>query len=390
MTDRARTRLHAPEAQGVTFVELFFDLVFVFAVTQVTALTAHNLTPDGVLRSLVLFWLIWWAWTQFTWTLNPADTTHVVVRVITLAATAAAFVMATTVSQAFLDDGVWFAIPYLVVRILGLSLQVLVEIERTDDLRAAGIWRWAGVSGIGLALVLLGALADPSIRPLIWVLAILTDLLATQAARGRTWDIHVGHIAERHALFVIIALGESLIVAGTAVAAQERTVALAADSALALLIACLLWWTYFGWFKEGLEEQVGDAAPRDVGVRVRDAYSLGHFPMLSGIIGFAVGIEEIVAHPGDPLHTEVLIALGSGVALFVGFSAIVYWRISGAILVARVVAVFVIAAGLVLVGSLPPAWPLAVVAIALTVVVVWEHRRPPVGEPIVADDAAFA
>ena len=73
MTDRARTRLHAPEAQGVTFVELFFDLVFVFAVTQVTALTAHNLTPEGVLRSLVLFWLIWWAWTQFTWTLNPAE-----------------------------------------------------------------------------------------------------------------------------------------------------------------------------------------------------------------------------------------------------------------------------------------------------------------------------
>jgi low temperature requirement protein LtrA len=390
MTDRARTRLHAPEAQGVTFVELFFDLVFVFAVTQVTALTAHNLTPDGVLRSLVLFWLIWWAWTQFTWTLNPADTTHVVVRVITLAATAGAFVMATTVSQAFLDDGVWFAIPYLVVRILGLSLQVLVEIERTDDLRAAGIWRWAGVSAIGLALVLGGALADPSIRPLIWVLAILTDLLATQAAGGRTWDIHVGHIAERHALFVIIAVGESLIVAGTAVAAHERTVALAADTALALLIACLLWWTYFGWFKEGLEEEVEASAPRDVGVRVRDAYSLGHFPMLFGIIGFAVGIEEIVAHPGDPLHTEVLIALGTGIGLFVGFSAIVYWRISGTILVVRLAALLVIAAGLVIVSSLPPVWPLTVVAIGLTAVVVWEQRRPPVGEPVLEEDAAFA
>ena len=125
---------------------------------------------------------------------------------------------------------VWFAVPYLVVRILGLSLQVLVEMERTDDPRAAGIWRWAGMSAIGLVLVLVGALADPSIRPLIWVLAILTDLLATQAASGRTWDIHVGHMAERHALFVIIAIGESLIVAGTAVAAHERTVALVANS----------------------------------------------------------------------------------------------------------------------------------------------------------------
>ena len=380
--------MHAPEEQGVTFVELFFDLVFVFAVTQVTALTAQNLTPDGVLRSLVLFWLIWWGWTQFTWTLNPADTTHVVVRVITLAATAAAFVMATSVQQAFLDGALWFAVPYLIVRVLGLALQVTVDIERTDDYRA-GIWRWAGVSAIGLALVLAGALADPSIRPFIWVLAILTDLLATQAASGRTWDIHMGHIAERHALFVIIALGESLIVAGTAVAADERTLELAVDAGGALLIACLLWWTYFGWFKEGLEKQLEDTAPGDVGTRVRDVYSLGHFPMLFGIIGFAVGIEEIVAHPGDPLHTEVLIALGTGVSLFVGVSAVVYWRVTGTFLVARLAAVLVMAAGLALVSSLPPAWPLAVIAIALTALVVWEYRRPPVGEPIL-DGAAVA
>ena len=98
---QARRRLHAPDEQAVTFVELFFDLVFVFAVTQVTALTAHNLTIDGVLRSLVLFWLIWWAWTQFTWTLNPADTTHDLVRIITLVATGVAFIMATSVSRAF-------------------------------------------------------------------------------------------------------------------------------------------------------------------------------------------------------------------------------------------------------------------------------------------------
>ena len=387
MTVQAQSRLHAPEEQGVTFVELFFDLVFVFAVTQVTALTAHNLTPDGVLRSLVLFWLIWWGWTQFTWTLNPADTTHVVVRVVTLAATAAAFVMACSVQQAFLDGALWFAVPYLVVRILGLSLQVMVDIERTDDYRA-GIWRWAGMSAIGLGLVLAGAIADPSIRPFIWVLAILTDLLATQAASGRTWDIHMGHIAERHALFVIIALGESLIVAGTAVATHERTLELAVDAAGALLIACLLWWTYFGWFKEGLEEQLNDTAPGDVGVRVRDVYSLGHFPMLVGIIGFAVGIEEIVAHPGDPLHSEVLIALGTGVTLFVGLSVVVFWRVSGTILAARLVAILVMAAGLVLVSSLPPAWPLAVIATALTALVAWEYRRPPAGELL--EDAAAA
>src|SRR6187455_1896583 len=110
---QARRRLHAPDEQAVTFVELFFDLVFVFAVTQVTALTATNLTPDGVLRSVVLFWLIWWAWTQFTWTLNPADTSHALVRVITLTATVASFAMAVSVPRAFEDDALWFALPYV-------------------------------------------------------------------------------------------------------------------------------------------------------------------------------------------------------------------------------------------------------------------------------------
>ena len=111
--------------------------------------------------------------------------------------------------------------------------------------------------------------------------------------------------------------------------------------------------------------------------------------MLVGIIGFAVGIEEIVAHPGDPLHSEVLIALGTGVTLFVGLSVVVFWRVSGTILAARLVAILVMAAGLVLVSSLPPAWPLAVIAIALTALVAWEYRRPPAGEPAF-EDAAVA
>ena len=107
--------------------------------------------------------------------------------------------------------------------------------------------------------------------------------------------------------------------------------------------------------------------------------------MLFGIIGFAVGIEEIVAHPGDPLDSEVLIALGTGVALFVGFSAVVYWRISGRILIGRLVALVVMAAGLALVSSAAGVRRLAIVAIALTAVVGWEHRWPPAGEPYLED-----
>jgi low temperature requirement protein LtrA len=376
MTTSARGRpLHATGPQPATFVELFFDLVFVFAVTQVTALTARNLSPDGVLRSLVLFWLIWWAWTQFTWTLNPADTGHWLVRVVTLTATVASFAMAASVPRAFQDDALWFALPYVAVRLLGLGLQVAVDLQRGDDEGGPGIWRWALGSGSVLVVVLLGAVADPSIRPPIWLAVIAMDLLATQAAGGRTWDLVPRHIAERHALFVIIALGESLVLAGTAVAGHERTAALVVDVALVLLIAALVWWVYFAWFKEALEDALLGSAPREMGVRVRDAYSLGHLPMLVGIIGFAVGVEEVVAHPADPLPVTVLAALGAGIALFVGFSAFAYWRLSGRVLVARLASILMMAAGLVLTAALLPTWPLAVVAGSLAGLVAWEGRR---------------
>ena len=129
----AGTRLHAPQAQAVTFVELFFDLVFVFAVTEVTALTAHHLDPAGVARSGVLFWLIWWAWTQFTWTLSPADTRHPRVQALTLVASGVAFIMAASVTGAFGDQALWFAIPYVIIRSIGIGLQVRIDQERAGE-----------------------------------------------------------------------------------------------------------------------------------------------------------------------------------------------------------------------------------------------------------------
>jgi low temperature requirement protein LtrA len=369
--------LHAPEPQSVTFVELFFDLVFVFAVTQVTVFTAHHLTPEGVLRSILLFWLIWWAWTQFTWTLSPADTTHSLVRLITLVATATAFVMATSVPRAFEADALWFAVPYLAVRLLGLGLQVGVDLERPGASHA-GIWRWVTFSSPGLVLVLAGAIADPDIRPFLWLLAIGADLLATNiAGRAQTWDLNPAHVGERHGLFVIIALGESLIVAGTAVAAEERTADLVGVATGALVVACLLWWTYFDWLKDALEHRLAAAPPEHLGRLTRDAFSLSHFPLILGIIGFAVAIEEMVAHPDEPAEGAVVLALGVGVALFVAFSAVSFWRLHGRVLVERLALLAVMAGLLVVVAPMAPIWPLAAVAVTLLAIVVVETVRPP-------------
>ena len=193
MRARLHTSIRTSDPQPVTFVELFFDLVFVFAVTQLTVLTVHDLTPGGVLRSILLGWLIWWAWTQFTWTLNPADTTHPGVRVMTLAATGVALVMAASVTRAFADDALWFAVPYVIVRALGLGLQVRVDRERVDASHTVVI-AWTALSTIGLALVLAGAVVDPSLRPWFWLLAIIADVVAAAwAGRGASWDLNPSH-----------------------------------------------------------------------------------------------------------------------------------------------------------------------------------------------------
>jgi low temperature requirement protein LtrA len=370
--------MRATRPQGVTFVELFFDLVFVFAVTQITAAAAADLTPSGVLRAILVGWLVWWAWTQFTWTLNPADTTHQAVRVLTLIATAAAFVMAASVPRAFTDEAIWFAMPYVAVRLLGLGLQVRVEMER-KGIDHAAVYRWASFSLVGLVLVLIGAFADPEIRIFVWLAAIGADFAAaTIAGRATTWDLNPAHLAERHGLFVIIALGESLIVAGAAISDAPLEPSLVMAVGASIVVACLLWWTYFGWLKEALEHRFASADGQRLGPLARDAFSLAHFPLIGGIVGFAVAVEETVVHPTDPMTGPVLAALGVGVALFVACSALSLRLLGGPVLLVRLATLAVLSVALGAAGlmALPPVVPLGIVAAALLVIVIVETVAP--------------
>jgi low temperature requirement protein LtrA len=376
--------MRAVAPQSVAFVELFFDLVFVFAVTQLTAMTAHDLSVAGVLHALLVGWLIWWAWTQFTWTLNPADTTHDRVRVITLAATGAAFIMAASVPKAWGDEALWFALPYLAVRILGLGLQVLVELEREGaDHRA--VYRWAGASLVGLVLVLAGALVEPGLRNVLWLGAIVADLAAaTLAGRSATWDLVPGHLAERHGLVVIIALGESLIVAGAAIAGAPVSVDLVGAVGATVVVACLLWWTYFGWLKDALEHRFASVPAQQVGPAARDAFSFAHFPLIGGIVGFAVAVEETVAHPSEPMSLPVLAALAVGIFLYLASASAALLRLGGPLLRGRLLILAVLLVALGLVGSVSPA-PFAVFAVAaagLLAIVVVEAVAPPEGRDV--------
>lgn len=307
----------------MTFVELFFDLVFVFAVTSVTSSLVHRFDLFGIGRNMLLMWLVWWAWTQFTWTLNPANTDHHGVRLITLAATAAAFFMAQSIPGAFSETGLWFASAYVVVRALGLGLQL--RMARADENRGTVI-TWVGGSSFGLAAVIAGGLLETPWREVLWTVAASLDVLSALWAGRGIWKLQAAHFAERHGLIVIIALGESLIVAGIALREVERDIFFALGTLSAVVAVCALWWIYFAVAKEPMEEYLASRATADLAGEARNIYSLGHLPIIVGIIALAVAIEQILAHPADEVKVPTLFALAGGVALYLAGISYGLWR----------------------------------------------------------------
>lgn len=313
--------LISPHDQRATFIELFFDLVFVFSVTQVVVLLHDGLTWGRAAEATLVFWIVWWAWTQFTWALNAANTDHPRVQLGTLLATAVAFFMAVSVPGAFGDRALWFAIPYVIVRGIGLVVYDWVA-EDDEHRRAIRMFAMASISG----------------------------------------------------LIMIIALGESLIVAAAGLAGVSLTVDVVTVAALAVVLTCGLWWTYFPYLRPALEHAMAGApGDRQAGL-ARDAYSFWHFPLLCGVIGIAAGIEEAILHPGDPLPADWRAALALGLFLFFLGSGLATWRAMGKTPTARL-AIGVLIAGLVYgFGALPPAASLGNAIVGIAAIAMVEQK----------------
>jgi low temperature requirement protein LtrA len=365
----------SPEDQRVTFVELFFDLVFVFSVTQVVGLLHHHLDWIGVGQTILVFWLVWWGWTQFTWALNAADTTHPSVELATLAATAVAFFMAAGIPNAFSGGSLWFAIPYVLVRVIGLGLYVRVSWESSPEHRAA-VKTFALLSVGGLAAVLAGGIFGGTATYWLWGLAILLDIIAALiAGEIGDWDLHPEHFAERHGLFVIIALGESLIVAAGGLAGAEVTVSLSAVATLAVGATCALWWSYFAYAKPKLDAALEEATGTARATMARDAFSLVHFGMALGVIAFAVAVEKAILHPEEALSFAGRLALALGVALFTGGMGLALWRATKKLSRLRMLIAMATATLVVSVSGLPPAVSLAIAFVGVVAIAAVEHRN---------------
>jgi len=320
----------ATSDQAVSFAELFFDLVFVFAITQVVHLMHGAFDWVHVGRSVLVFWLVWWAWTQFTWALNAANTEHHFVQIGTLLATAIAFFMAVSVPESFARSSWWFAVAYVAGRTIGLIIYLWVTWQ-DPDMRAA-VRTFSLLSLAGLFAVLAGGYLGGTMQYWLWGLAIALDIMAAMlGGRSEAWKLHPRNFAERHGLFVIIALGETLIIAASAVTQEYWDGKLLAVSLLSVGITCCLWWIYFFRTKGLLEHAIANEHGTARSTMARDVYSLLHFPLMCGLIIYAFAIEESMQHPEGLMSFGARIALALGIFIFSAGLALVYGRASGRI-----------------------------------------------------------
>jgi low temperature requirement protein LtrA len=308
-------------AQPVTPVELFFDLVYVFAVTQLSHLILDDLSLRGLAEAAFLLLVVWWAWIYTMWMANWFDPGSPNIRVVLTAGMLASLAMAAAIPGAFGEDGLLFAGGYVALQV-GRNTAAALHLPPGDRLRGVFerlVW-WSSASGV---LWLAGAVLPEERRLLLWGPALALELAAPVAGywlpgRGRAfttdWDIEGSHFAERCQLFIIIALGESIVVTGATASDAGLTSTVLLCLVVAFAETAALWWVYFGATAEDAQAQMRTCD--DPGRLARDAYTYGHLPIVAGVIAAAVGQDLLIAHPHDPLHGVGLAMVVGGPALF--------------------------------------------------------------------------
>ena len=314
MSTRRLTRDETAEAK-VSPLELFFDLVFVFALTQVTQFMADQPTFAGLGRGMLVLALVWWAWSGYAWLTNAVDPDAALARVVMFVAMAAMLVLALAVPEAFGDEGAVFALAYFAVR---AAHAWLFWVAAAGDLAwRRNVLRLAITTVVGPGLVLFASLAlDGTARDAVWILAVVLDYGIVLVAPPEGWHVSPGHFAERFGLVIIIALGESIVALGVGAQDLDLDLALVAAGALTMVIVAALWWAYFDVVAIVAERRFREAQGAEQVLIARDSYALIHLPMIAGIVLFALGVKKATEHLGDPLKDAAAVALCGGLALY--------------------------------------------------------------------------
>jgi low temperature requirement protein LtrA len=368
------------ETQQTTPVELFFDLVYVFAVTQLSHQILDDLSVGSVARAALLLLIVWWAWIYTTWMANWFDpASSAAVRGVLTAVMLGSLLMAAALPEAFGERALLFAASYVALQV-GRNAAAAALLKRRHRLRDVfeRLVVWSAVSGL---LWLAGAALDGDQRLMLWIPALVLELAAPAAGywlpgRGRAattdYDIEGTHFAERCQIFIIIALGESIVVTGATASAAGLTSMVALCLIVAFVETAALWWLYFGAAAEHARAMITNCD--DPGRVARDAYTYAHLPIIAGIIATAVGNGLLIAAPHrEPDGVGVAMILG-GPALYLLGEILFDWRVTGAANAKRLAAAAVLI-GLVPLGGQSSALLLSlIVASLLPALAVWELR----------------
>ncbi|RZS68400.1 low temperature requirement protein LtrA [Agromyces ramosus] len=377
------------ESARVTTFELFFDLVYVFAFTQVSGLMADTHSALGVLQALVVLGLLWWVWCAYSWLGNQAPADRGVVQAGMSIAMIAVFIVALAIPEAYDDlEGGWYAplvvaLAYLFVRIVHATLYVIVAGEDRALRRQVLGTQVVALVPSGTALIV-GAAIGGSAQTWIWLAAFVWDVVFTYVSSrgGGGWRLHSPvHWAERYGLIVILALGESIVAIGVGVAQEPIDGPIVLGVSLSVTLSLLLWRAYFTRIAPAGEH----ALQRRTGARrvvfARDAYTYLHFAIVGGVILAALGVEEAMAHIADPeaFGWFGASALGAGLALYIAATA-AFGRMSGLRWpVVRIGAAIALAAVIPLLAIVAAMSALVIVVALLAVMLVIEDRRPASG-----------
>jgi len=371
LDEKAASTVAEESGRHATNLELFLDLVFVFAVTQIAGVLASDLTLGGFARGLLLAWLVWWLWSQFTWLGTAIDLgERSTAQFLVLAAVPPTLLMAVALPGAFGSSGLEFAGAYLAVNLWALAIQGW-GLWREPATRAAWL-RYAPLAALAPFVLFAGAFIDGDARTAVWC-AVAVFNVASAVVGGRAgsegksgWTVDPGHFAERHALFVIISLGEILVAVGASAAAVSLSVSIGAGLVAAVAVACVFWWAYFAFVPGAVERALRSVTRYERGRIARDMFTFGHFPIVFGLVLYAVVAKHVVAHPLDPLGAGDLAVLTGSAAFFVGGLLGLQWQAVRRVAPERVAAIVGVA---VLSWSVGPRVPGVVLVTVVAVVI---------------------
>jgi low temperature requirement protein LtrA len=303
------------QTERVTALELFFDLVFVLALTQCTALMADQPTWAGIAKGVLVLGVLWWSWVGYAWLTSVVDPEEGGVRLVIFGAMAALLVAALCVPDAFNDDALLFACAYGVVRAAQLALYVLAS--RDNPALRQSVLGLMGGSAVGVGLLITASALDGWTQGALWALALLLDMAEPFFFGASGWSLeHPSHFAERHGLIIIIALGESIVAIGVG-AGSDVDLGVVVAATLGIAVGAALWWLYFDVVALLSERALAQLPPgRERNERARDTYSYIHFPMVAGIVLAALGLKKTLEDVSEPLDDVTAFAMLGGVAIY--------------------------------------------------------------------------